>query len=823
MAKLRKNYSLKLKTMKGGEVKFSGLFFINSFRKIRVLSFLLFVSTTGVCIGGTLLNLCNEFPNVEDDLFSEGPLKENQNPENPTSELTRQMSTALDASGKRVFTAYATKLNAMHGVTVLDRNGNAVPLAANVAEGTLYHQFDKPLIFIKRPGSNSQYFLFTQVSDDASDFLYRHTLDASLPGNGSLEEPLGAITELNYLVYTNNNDLRYGVSVQAMQNAGSSNTTWMYFLRSSDTQVQLTARVLNSSGSFGGSINEAPVNGKAIGKIKFSPDGKQLLFAYLQPFVLGQVQFAMLRRYGLGPNGELALLEEKSLPNNLLEFEFSPDGKFIYYGLIISVTPPAGLSKLPARPGKKFRIRRWDLASQADELIGDSYNDEIFNGEHLALQRSANGKIYISAGGHRRMMVINDPGSVTVPALSGEVIADNDPSNAPYLSGAFATIAFDHHFHTIPGNGTFYATRNKREYELKDHLQNVNVVFSDMRAADGSAIVVSANNYYPYGMIMPGRNYNSADYRYGFNGMEKDDEIKSSGNSYDFGARLYDSRIGRWLTRDPLAYKFAGWSDYNAFLDNPIRYVDPDGREPKKYRIVYIVYQIDLEWESAVNIAVVDGDDWQDRAKKIFDQTFTSSGKVRIVNDGAISIQQMTGSWNEIASVGTLPFLAEPEVYRDYEVQEKKERLAHKRRSEAGRLRSPVRHGKWPGGKAINTVSTMVEITDGEITPEDAKNAAATAVLMKMSVPVDMALSIKPDNQELLDAVGHATHWFDRQYPGCSKSLWEILSSWDSSMSDACQEKWKAGGYDSWHNPPTNWAMESIKQVEEIVKQGRQE
>ncbi|MGM0613621.1 MAG: hypothetical protein ACQESM_08945, partial [Bacteroidota bacterium] len=44
-------------------------------------------------------------------------------------------------------------------------------------------------------------------------------------------------------------------------------------------------------------------------------------------------------------------------------------------------------------------------------------------------------------------------------------------------------------------------------------------------------------HYYPFGMQQPGRNGNR--YRFGFNGMEKDDEVKGGGNSYDFGARLY--------------------------------------------------------------------------------------------------------------------------------------------------------------------------------------------------------------------------------------------------------------------------------------------
>jgi RHS repeat-associated protein len=79
---------------------------------------------------------------------------------------------------------------------------------------------------------------------------------------------------------------------------------------------------------------------------------------------------------------------------------------------------------------------------------------------------------------------------------------------------------------------------------------------------------------------MSGRGYTATNaYRYGFNGKEKDDEAKGSGNSYDFGARIYDPRIGRWFTRDPLAGKYPGMSPFNAFANNPIQYKDPDGKD----------------------------------------------------------------------------------------------------------------------------------------------------------------------------------------------------------------------------------------------------
>jgi RHS repeat-associated protein len=79
-------------------------------------------------------------------------------------------------------------------------------------------------------------------------------------------------------------------------------------------------------------------------------------------------------------------------------------------------------------------------------------------------------------------------------------------------------------------------------------------------------------------MLQPGRHSSSSSsdsYRYGFNGKEKDDEVKGSGNHLDFGARCYDPRIGRWFSID--AVEAAHQSPY-AFVSNDVlRKYDPDG------------------------------------------------------------------------------------------------------------------------------------------------------------------------------------------------------------------------------------------------------
>jgi len=61
--------------------------------------------------------------------------------------------------------------------------------------------------------------------------------------------------------------------------------------------------------------------------------------------------------------------------------------------------------------------------------------------------------------------------------------------------------------------------------------------------------------------------------------MEKDDEVRNGkGNSYDFGARMLDPRIGRWLSVDALEKKYTSLSPYNFVANTPLQAKDPDGR-----------------------------------------------------------------------------------------------------------------------------------------------------------------------------------------------------------------------------------------------------
>jgi RHS repeat-associated protein len=133
---------------------------------------------------------------------------------------------------------------------------------------------------------------------------------------------------------------------------------------------------------------------------------------------------------------------------------------------------------------------------------------------------------------------------------------------------------------------------------LSNHLGNVLVTISDKKiGVDGNsdgiidyynADVVTANDYYPFGSQMPGRKYSQANtkYRYGFNGKENDNEVKGEGNQQDYGMRIYDTRLGRFLSVDPIADEYPQLTPYQFASNQPIESIDMDGLERMDYRAV---------------------------------------------------------------------------------------------------------------------------------------------------------------------------------------------------------------------------------------------
>ena len=108
-------------------------------------------------------------------------------------------------------------------------------------------------------------------------------------------------------------------------------------------------------------------------------------------------------------------------------------------------------------------------------------------------------------------------------------------------------------------------------YYLKDHQGNNRIVLSS------SGIVQETNHYYPFGGLFSSTSVQP----YKYNGKELD--TKKGLNWYDYGARHYDAALGRWFVVDPLAEKYYSNSVYGYCFNNPVKYVDPNGKVVSPY------------------------------------------------------------------------------------------------------------------------------------------------------------------------------------------------------------------------------------------------
>jgi RHS repeat-associated protein len=146
-------------------------------------------------------------------------------------------------------------------------------------------------------------------------------------------------------------------------------------------------------------------------------------------------------------------------------------------------------------------------------------------------------------------------------------------------------------FNIIFSEGYFHP--KTKQLELSNHLGNVLVTVSDKKIgvdnnADGiidyyTADVISAQDYAPFGSLLPGRQYGTKG-RYLFNGKEQDPEAKGTGSQYDYGFRIYDPRLGRFLSVDPLTKEYPMLSPYPFAENQPIWAIDIDGLE--KYIVI---------------------------------------------------------------------------------------------------------------------------------------------------------------------------------------------------------------------------------------------
>ena len=177
---------------------------------------------------------------------------------------------------------------------------------------------------------------------------------------------------------------------------------------------------------------------------------------------------------------------------------------------------------------------------------------------------------------------------------------------------AFADGRASYHGDT-ENEGEADSSRWQTEYHCSDHLGNIRLIFADRNLdgyiqalegepsynpgetlPEGYTEIQEEKHYYPFGMELDGpwrtpQGFFGDDF-HGYNGKELVSDVGIDWMPY--GARFYDAQLGRFTGVDPLVDKYHSFSGYNYVLNNPIRLIDPDGRDPGDFIIIFTGHQV---------------------------------------------------------------------------------------------------------------------------------------------------------------------------------------------------------------------------------------
>ncbi|HEY0030787.1 MAG TPA: RHS repeat-associated core domain-containing protein [Bacteroidia bacterium] len=138
-----------------------------------------------------------------------------------------------------------------------------------------------------------------------------------------------------------------------------------------------------------------------------------------------------------------------------------------------------------------------------------------------------------------------------------------------------------------------FDTLNKRVYELSNHIGNIMLVVTDRQIgvdtnSDGfidirQADIASTSDYAAYGTKLYNRGFESSEYKFSFNGKMDDLEtVETRGGTQDYGMRIYNPSLGKFLSVDPITAKYPELTPYQFASNRPIDGIDEDGLEYTK-------------------------------------------------------------------------------------------------------------------------------------------------------------------------------------------------------------------------------------------------
>ncbi len=215
---------------------------------------------------------------------------------------------------------------------------------------------------------------------------------------------------------------------------------------------------------------------------------------------------------------------------------------------------------------------RWDFEDrlQGADLGGGGTVHYVYDGAGQRVR-----KIVESRGGVRRKERVYLGGFELYRRFAGNGLDETQARETLHVMDGPRRVALVETRTVVDGDTSGSPVPNTR-YQLGNHLASASVELAD----DGA--LVSYEEYHPYGTTafqvqhgeVPAK-------RYRYSGKERDEE---SGFTYH-GARYYSAWLGRWISSDPALHKTPGFCSYLGMGNNPVVFIDEDGREITVARI----------------------------------------------------------------------------------------------------------------------------------------------------------------------------------------------------------------------------------------------